>query len=50
MDDSSQPTKAITYGTKGDLKEDDSYLCGKLVPVLERLELLTEVFSYSILL
>lgn len=40
--DSSQPTKAITYGTKGDPKEDDSFLCGKLVPVLERLELLTE--------
>ncbi|XP_022635214.1 nuclear pore complex protein NUP205 isoform X1 [Vigna radiata var. radiata] len=35
-------TKAITYGSKYDAQQDVSLLCGKLVPTLERLELLGE--------
>ncbi|KAL6992058.1 hypothetical protein U1Q18_010169 [Sarracenia purpurea var. burkii] len=35
-------TKMITYGTKPDTGEDIIFLCGKLVPTLERLEFLSE--------
>ncbi|OIV96178.1 hypothetical protein TanjilG_14855 [Lupinus angustifolius] len=41
--DSTLTTKTITYGPKYDPKQDTASLCGKLVPTLERLELLSEV-------
>ncbi|XP_020537054.1 nuclear pore complex protein NUP205 isoform X2 [Jatropha curcas] len=34
--------KTITYGAKSDSEQDTSLLCGKLVPSLERLELISE--------
>ncbi|ESW10307.1 hypothetical protein PHAVU_009G198200 [Phaseolus vulgaris] len=40
--DSTLTTKTISYGTKYDAQQDVSVLCGKLVPTLERLELLSE--------
>ncbi|XP_019419243.1 PREDICTED: nuclear pore complex protein NUP205-like [Lupinus angustifolius] len=40
--DSTLTTKTITYGPKYDPKQDTASLCGKLVPTLERLELLSE--------
>ncbi|TKY73179.1 nuclear pore [Spatholobus suberectus] len=40
--ESSLTTKTITYGAKYDAQQDVALLCGKLVPTLERLELLTE--------
>uniref|UniRef100_A0A5B7BQC9 Nuclear pore complex protein NUP205 n=1 Tax=Davidia involucrata TaxID=16924 RepID=A0A5B7BQC9_DAVIN len=40
--DSSEAVKTIMYGTKPDSGEDLPSLCGKLLPTLERLELLSE--------
>ncbi|CAL0304986.1 unnamed protein product [Lupinus luteus] len=40
--DSTLTTKTITYGPKYDHKQDIASLCGKLIPTLERLELLSE--------
>ncbi|XP_061373362.1 nuclear pore complex protein NUP205 isoform X2 [Gastrolobium bilobum] len=40
--DSTLTTNTITYGAKYDPQEDIALLCGKLVPTLERLELLSE--------
>ncbi|KAL2340478.1 hypothetical protein Fmac_008418 [Flemingia macrophylla] len=40
--DSTVSTKTITYGAKYDAQQDVALLCGKLVPILERLELLSE--------
>ncbi|XP_011018837.1 PREDICTED: nuclear pore complex protein NUP205 isoform X2 [Populus euphratica] len=40
--DSSGATKAVTFGTHSDPRQDLSWLCGMLVPTLERLELLSE--------
>ncbi|CAJ1975467.1 unnamed protein product [Sphenostylis stenocarpa] len=39
-------TKTITYGTKYNAQQDIALLCGKLVPILERLELLSEIVMY----
>lgn len=36
--------KTITYGAKYDPQQDFALLCGQLVPTLERLELLSEVW------
>ncbi|KAH7572401.1 hypothetical protein JRO89_XS04G0250200 [Xanthoceras sorbifolium] len=36
------PTRTITYGAKSDSGQDISLFCGKLIPTLERLELLSE--------
>lgn len=41
--DSTLTTKTTAYGAKYDPKQDIALLCGKLVPTLERLELLSEV-------
>lgn len=41
--DSSRATNVLTYGTESDSCEDQSALCTKLMPTLERLELLSEV-------
>lgn len=35
-------TKAVTFGTHSDPRQDLSWMCGMLVPTLERLELLSE--------
>lgn len=43
VSDSSGTMKMITYGAKSDLGQDISMFCGKLIPTLERLELLSEV-------
>ncbi|KAK7411230.1 hypothetical protein VNO78_02663 [Psophocarpus tetragonolobus] len=40
--DSTFTTKTITYGAKNDVQQDVALLCAKLVPTLERLELLSE--------
>uniref|UniRef100_A0A6M2E965 Nuclear pore complex protein NUP205 n=1 Tax=Populus davidiana TaxID=266767 RepID=A0A6M2E965_9ROSI len=40
--DNSGVTKAVTFGTHSDPREDLSWMCGMLVPTLERLELLSE--------
>lgn len=40
--ESSITTKMVVYGTKTDSREDISFLSGKLLPILERLELLSE--------
>ncbi|XP_019417068.1 PREDICTED: nuclear pore complex protein NUP205-like isoform X6 [Lupinus angustifolius] len=40
--DSTLTTKTITYGAKYNPEQDIAFLCGKLVPALERLELLSE--------
>lgn len=40
--DSTLTAKTITYGAKSDAQPDVALLCGKLVPTLERLELLSE--------
>ncbi|XP_020214281.1 nuclear pore complex protein NUP205 isoform X1 [Cajanus cajan] len=40
--DSTVTTKTITYGAKYDAQQDVDLLCGKLVPILDRLELLSE--------
>lgn len=41
--DTGTPTKMIMYSTKSDTEEEDiPLLCGKLIPTLERLELLSE--------
>ncbi|CAK7343274.1 unnamed protein product [Dovyalis caffra] len=40
--DNSGATKAITFGTHSERIQDLSWMCGKLVPILERLELLSE--------
>ncbi|KAK0571557.1 hypothetical protein LWI29_018060 [Acer saccharum] len=37
-----EPTRTIAYGAKSDTGQDISLLCGKLIPTLERLELLSE--------
>ncbi|KAJ0091057.1 hypothetical protein Patl1_13095 [Pistacia atlantica] len=42
VSDSSGTMRMITYGTKSDLGQDISMFCGKLIPTLERLELLSE--------
>ncbi|XP_044463911.1 nuclear pore complex protein NUP205 isoform X2 [Mangifera indica] len=42
VSDSSGTMKMITYGAKSDLGQDISMFCGKLIPTLERLELLSE--------
>ncbi|KAF5945828.1 hypothetical protein HYC85_016056 [Camellia sinensis] len=41
--DTGTSMKMITYSTKPDTEEDTPLLCGKLIPTLERLELLSEV-------
>lgn len=41
--DSSRATNVLTYGTESESDEDQSALCTKLMPTLERLELLSEV-------
>ncbi|KAJ6407526.1 hypothetical protein OIU84_010919 [Salix udensis] len=41
--DNSGTTKAVTFGTHTDPRQDLSLMCGMLVPTLERLELLSEV-------
>ncbi|KAJ6331315.1 hypothetical protein OIU76_009820 [Salix suchowensis] len=43
--DNSGATKAVTFGTHTDPRQDLSLMCGMLVPTLERLELLSEVFE-----
>ncbi|KAK6945091.1 Nucleoporin Nup186/Nup192/Nup205 [Dillenia turbinata] len=40
--DTSDTVKRITYDTKSDLPHELSLLCGKLIPILERLESLSE--------
>lgn len=40
--DASETRKTITYSDKSDSGEDISLLCGRLIPTLERLELLSE--------
>lgn len=40
--DNSGATKAVTFGTHTDPRQDLSLMCGMLVPTLERLELLSE--------
>ncbi|KAF2282365.1 hypothetical protein GH714_043827 [Hevea brasiliensis] len=40
--DANGAMKVITYGVKSDSEQDTSLLCGKLVPALERLELISE--------
>ncbi|KAE8668521.1 NUP205 protein [Hibiscus syriacus] len=40
--DTNESMKTITYGDKPDSRQEISLLCGKLVPLLERLELLSE--------
>lgn len=40
--DSSRATNVLTYGTESESDEDQSALCTKLMPTLERLELLSE--------
>lgn len=40
--DNSGATKAVTFGTHSDPRQDLSWMCGMLVPTLERLELLSE--------
>ncbi|KAG6771823.1 hypothetical protein POTOM_023215 [Populus tomentosa] len=40
--DNSGVTKAVTFGTHSDPRQDLSWMCGMLVPTLERLELLSE--------
>jgi nuclear pore complex protein Nup205 len=42
--DNSGATKAVTFGTHSDPRQDLSWMCGMLVPTLERLELLSEVW------
>lgn len=42
--DNSGVTKAVTFGTHSDPRQDLSWMCGMLVPTLERLELLSEVW------
>lgn len=42
VSDSSETMRMITYGAKSDSGQDISLLCGKLIPILERLELLSE--------
>jgi len=42
--DSTLSTKTIAYGAKYDAQQDVAMLYGKLVPTLERLELLSEVW------
>lgn len=42
VSDSSETMSTITYGAKSDSGQDISLLCGKLIPILERLELLSE--------
>ncbi|XVE54418.1 hypothetical protein DITRI_Ditri03aG0079600 [Diplodiscus trichospermus] len=42
VSDSNGSLKTITYGTKPDSGQEISSLCGKLIPLLERLELLSE--------
>lgn len=42
VSDSSEAMRTITYGAKSDSGQDISLLCGKLIPILERLELLSE--------
>ncbi|XP_028801287.1 nuclear pore complex protein NUP205-like [Neltuma alba] len=42
VSDASSTTKAITYGEKHDSRQDIESLCGKLIPTLERLEVLCE--------
>lgn len=37
-----ETVEMITHGAKSDLEQDLPWLCGKLVPILERLELLSE--------
>lgn len=44
----SATTKAITFGDKFDNGQDISVFCGKLIPTLERLELLSEVCCFSL--
>eukprot|EP00268_Persea_americana_P033289 TRINITY_DN32984_c0_g2_i2.p2 TRINITY_DN32984_c0_g2~~TRINITY_DN32984_c0_g2_i2.p2 ORF type:complete len:124 (+),score=14.83 TRINITY_DN32984_c0_g2_i2:1-372(+) len=39
---SSVTMEMVVLGSKTDLREDISFLCGKLLPILERLELLGE--------
>ena len=41
--DNGGATKALTFGTHTDPRQDLSLMCGMLVPTLERLELLSEV-------
>lgn len=41
LSDSNEAVKALTYG---DVGEDLNTFCSKLVPILERLEVLREVF------
>ena len=43
VSDSNGSMKTITYGTKPDSGQEISFLSGKLIPLLERLELLSEV-------
>ncbi|KAK4265201.1 hypothetical protein QN277_026284 [Acacia crassicarpa] len=42
VSDASLTTKAITYGDKQDSRKDIESLCGKLIPTLEQLEVLSE--------
>lgn len=43
--DPAMSTKTITYSSKCDPQQDMALFCGKLVPTLERLELLSEVWA-----
>ncbi|KAJ0031919.1 hypothetical protein Pint_13023 [Pistacia integerrima] len=45
VSDSSGTMRMITYGAKSDLGQDISMFCGKLIPTLERLELLSEFWK-----
>nr|XP_043623465.1 nuclear pore complex protein NUP205 isoform X2 [Erigeron canadensis] len=42
ISDSSQAVKALAYGSTGEIGEDLESFCSKLIPILERLELLKE--------
>lgn len=50
VSDSSEAMRTITYGAKSDSGQDISLLSGKLIPILERLELLSEVCCFPYLL
>lgn len=47
VSNSTETMKAKTYGAKSDSGDDICLLCGKLIPILERLELLNEVYDFS---
>lgn len=47
LSDTRETVEMITHGAKSDLEQDLPWLCGKLVPILERLELLSEVCCSS---